>query len=42
MSIHKRKKEGEIVIVPIDKNKRFNVMTLETYLKAGKAYTSKE
>ena len=41
-SIRKRRKEGEIVIVPTDKSNRFSVMTLDTYLKAGKVHTNKD
>ena len=41
-SIRKRKKSGELVILPTDKSGRLSVMTLETYLKAGLIHTAKD
>ena len=41
-SIRKRRKSGELVILPTDKSGRFSVMTTETYLKAGLVHTSKD
>ena len=41
-SVKKRRKSGELVILPTDKSGRFCVMTLETYLKAGLVHTTKD
>ena len=41
-SVRKRRKSGELVILPTDKSGRFCVMTLKTYLEAGLVHTAKD
>ena len=40
--LKKRMEAGELVVVPKDKSGRFSVMSIETYLKAGKVHTDKD
>ena len=42
ISLKKRIKEGNIIVVPTDKSGRFSVMDLETYTQAGLKHASKD